>query len=86
MLGSGSVGNDACIGSALSAGEKIIVGTNGFFGDRLVAIAESYGLVMGHILLLMLFLHWVVFLFKWMNGILTYVFKLHRKAWGRHLD
>ena len=45
MVGSGSVGNDACIGSALSTGEKIIVGTNGFFGDRLVAIAESYGLV-----------------------------------------
>ena len=45
MVGSGTVGNDACIGSSLSAGEKIIVGTNGFFGDRLVDIAESYGLI-----------------------------------------
>ena len=44
MPGAGSTGTDACIGSALSTGEKIIVGSNGFFGDRLVAIADSYGL------------------------------------------
>jgi alanine-glyoxylate transaminase / serine-glyoxylate transaminase / serine-pyruvate transaminase len=42
--GAGSTGTDACIGSALSTGEKIIVGSNGFFGDRLITIADSYGL------------------------------------------
>ncbi len=42
--GAGSTATDACIGSALSTGEKIIVGSNGFFGDRLLDIAESYGL------------------------------------------
>lgn len=44
MNGSGSVGTDACIGSALSTGEKIIVAANGFFGDRLKWIGENYGL------------------------------------------
>lgn len=44
MVGSGSAGIDACIGSALSSGEKIIVGINGFFGERLQAIADGYGL------------------------------------------
>ncbi len=44
MVGSGSVALDASIGSALSTGEKIIVGSNGFFGDRLRAMASSYGL------------------------------------------
>jgi alanine-glyoxylate transaminase / serine-glyoxylate transaminase / serine-pyruvate transaminase len=44
MPGSGSAGLDACIGSALSTGEKCLVGNNGFFGDRLVAIAASNGL------------------------------------------
>ena len=28
----------------MQTGEKIIIGNNGFFGDRLVAIAKSYGL------------------------------------------
>ena len=44
MPGSGTLAIDACLGSALSTGEKIIVGTNGFFGDRLVWIAEGNGL------------------------------------------
>lgn len=44
MVGSGTVAIDACIGSAFLTGEKILVGLNGFFGDRLKAIAESYGL------------------------------------------
>ncbi len=44
MVGSGSSGIDACIGSALSTGEKILVGSNGFFGDRLTAVARGYGL------------------------------------------
>ncbi len=45
MPGSGSAGIDACLGSALLTGEKLLVGINGFFGQRLVAIAESSGLV-----------------------------------------
>lgn len=44
MAGSGSSAIDACMGSSMMSGEKIIVGNNGFFGDRLVAIANSYGL------------------------------------------
>ncbi len=44
LPGAGSAGTDACIGSALSTGDKIIVGSNGFFGDRLITIADSYGL------------------------------------------
>lgn len=44
MVGSGSVALDACIGSAFSSGEKVLVGVNGFFGERLQAIAISNGL------------------------------------------
>jgi alanine-glyoxylate transaminase/serine-glyoxylate transaminase/serine-pyruvate transaminase len=43
MPGSGTLAIDACLGSSLSTGEKIIVGTNGFFGDRLVSIAQGNG-------------------------------------------
>jgi alanine-glyoxylate transaminase/serine-glyoxylate transaminase/serine-pyruvate transaminase len=35
---------DMAIGSLLATGEKIIVGNNGFFGERLAHIAEGYGL------------------------------------------
>jgi alanine-glyoxylate transaminase/serine-glyoxylate transaminase/serine-pyruvate transaminase len=44
MVGSGSCGLDGCLGSAFSSGEKVIVGLNGFFGERLTDIARSYGL------------------------------------------
>ncbi len=44
MVGSGTVAIDACIGSALSAGETILIGNNGYFGERLVSISKSYGL------------------------------------------
>jgi len=44
MPGSGTCAIDACFGSALSSGEKVVVGVNGFFGERLVSIARSYGL------------------------------------------
>jgi alanine-glyoxylate transaminase/serine-glyoxylate transaminase/serine-pyruvate transaminase len=44
MVGSGTVAIDACVGSSLSTGEKIIIGNNGFFGDRLVSVAKAYGL------------------------------------------
>lgn len=35
---------DMAIGSLLTGGEKIIVGDNGFFGERLAIIARGYGL------------------------------------------
>lgn len=35
---------DMAIGSLLATGDKIIVGENGFFGERLVLIAREYGL------------------------------------------
>jgi alanine-glyoxylate transaminase/serine-glyoxylate transaminase/serine-pyruvate transaminase len=35
---------DMAIGSLQATGEKIIVGNNGFFGDRLAQIANGYGL------------------------------------------
>lgn len=45
FVGSGTAGIDACVGSSLATGDKIIVGSNGFFGDRLIWIAEGNGLV-----------------------------------------
>jgi len=44
MAGSGTSAIDACMGSSMMSGEKIIIGNNGFFGDRLVAVANSYEL------------------------------------------
>ncbi|MCC6147540.1 MAG: alanine--glyoxylate aminotransferase family protein [Anaerolineaceae bacterium] len=44
MVGSGSCAIDACMGSAFSTGEKVLIGFNGHFGDRLLAVAEGYGL------------------------------------------
>jgi alanine-glyoxylate transaminase/serine-glyoxylate transaminase/serine-pyruvate transaminase len=35
---------DMAIGSLLATGQKIIIGSNGFFGDRLSAMAEAHGL------------------------------------------
>jgi alanine-glyoxylate transaminase/serine-glyoxylate transaminase/serine-pyruvate transaminase len=42
--GPASALHDMAIGSLLARGEKIIVGLNGFFGDRLAAISQAYGL------------------------------------------
>jgi len=42
--GAASALHDMAMGSLLASGQKIIVGRNGFFGDRLVEIAEAYGL------------------------------------------
>ncbi len=44
LVGSGSAANDACIGSLCPSGKKILVGVNGFFGERLCAIADNYHL------------------------------------------
>jgi alanine-glyoxylate transaminase/serine-glyoxylate transaminase/serine-pyruvate transaminase len=40
--GSGSAGLDAAIGSTVGNDDKILVLSNGFFGDRLADIAQSY--------------------------------------------
>ncbi len=44
LVGSGSSALDACLGSSLAAGEEVLIGVNGWFGERLVTIAQSYGL------------------------------------------
>jgi len=41
MAGSGTCAIDACMGSALRTNEKVIIGNNGFFGDRLISIAKA---------------------------------------------
>jgi alanine-glyoxylate transaminase/serine-glyoxylate transaminase/serine-pyruvate transaminase len=40
--GSGTTGLDAAVGSLLARGDKVLVLTNGAFGERLKAIAKSY--------------------------------------------
>lgn len=42
LAGPGTSGLDAAIGSTIGDGKKILVATNGFFGDRLRQIAEAY--------------------------------------------
>ena len=44
MVGSGSAGLDAAVGSMTAPGDTIIIGCNGFFGERIIAIAQDYGL------------------------------------------
>lgn len=44
LSGSGSAAIDAAIGSLTSTGETVVIGNNGFFGDRLEQISEGYGL------------------------------------------
>ena len=44
IVGSGSAAIDACIGSCVPNGGKILIGINGFFGERLKSIAENYNL------------------------------------------
>lgn len=43
--GSGSCGLDSCISNSLSINDKIIVFSNGFFGERLIEIANQYHLL-----------------------------------------
>lgn len=43
LVGSGSAGLDAAIGSLLAPGDTALVGVNGYFGQRLAAIARAYG-------------------------------------------
>jgi len=44
LVGSGSSAIDACIGSLVASGKKMIIGINGFFGLRMKEIAESYNI------------------------------------------
>jgi alanine-glyoxylate transaminase/serine-glyoxylate transaminase/serine-pyruvate transaminase len=44
LVGSGSAGLDAAVGSMTAPGDTIIIGCNGFFGERIVAIGQAYGL------------------------------------------
>lgn len=43
MFSPGSAALEACIGSLLAPGQRMIVGDNGFFGQRMAAIARSHG-------------------------------------------
>jgi aspartate aminotransferase-like enzyme len=43
-LSAGSSALDAALGSSLAGGEEIVIGVNGWFGERLVTIASQYGL------------------------------------------
>ena len=45
MVGSGTAGIDAAIGSAVATGEHMIVVDNGFFSGRMEEIAAGYGIV-----------------------------------------
>jgi len=44
MPGPGSAGLDAALGSLLPPGSHVLIPTNGFFGERMAAIAEANGL------------------------------------------
>ena len=44
LVGSGSAGLDAAIGSCLASGSRLAVIRNGFFGERLGEIAAAYGI------------------------------------------
>lgn len=41
LPGSGTLGNDAAVQSLFAPGDKVVVGVNGFFGKRLVEIAQA---------------------------------------------
>jgi alanine-glyoxylate transaminase/serine-glyoxylate transaminase/serine-pyruvate transaminase len=44
MAGPGTAGLDAALGSLLRTGDKVLIPRNGFFGQRLGAVAQNYGL------------------------------------------
>jgi alanine-glyoxylate transaminase/serine-glyoxylate transaminase/serine-pyruvate transaminase len=44
LSGSGTAAIDAAIGSLTTTGETAVVGTNGYFGDRLEEVCAGYGL------------------------------------------
>lgn len=44
MAGPGTAGLEAALGSLMRTGERVLVASNGFFGQRLLTVAQSYGL------------------------------------------
>lgn len=44
MVGPGTAGLDAALGSLLRTGDKVLIPRNGFFGQRLGVVAQNYGL------------------------------------------
>jgi alanine-glyoxylate transaminase/serine-glyoxylate transaminase/serine-pyruvate transaminase len=44
MAGPGTAGLEAALGSLMQTGERVLVTSNGFFGERLGTVARSYGL------------------------------------------
>ncbi len=50
VVGPGSAALDAALGSLVRSGEKVLVPQNGFFGQRLSAIASSHGLEVREVL------------------------------------
>jgi len=42
LPGSGTAANEAAIASLLRQGDKVIIGSNGMFGDRLIELAQAY--------------------------------------------
>jgi len=49
LVGPGTAGIDAAMGSLFYSGEKVLVLSNGFFGTRLVAVARAHGLEVVHL-------------------------------------
>lgn len=49
MPGPGTAALDAALGSLMRTGDKVLVARNGFFGDRLAAMARAYGLDVRHV-------------------------------------
>jgi alanine-glyoxylate transaminase/serine-glyoxylate transaminase/serine-pyruvate transaminase len=49
MVGPGTAGLDAALGSLTHTGDKVMVTHNGFFGRRLGTVAENYGLQVCHL-------------------------------------
>lgn len=43
LFASGSAALDACIGSLLAPGQRMVIGNNGFFGARMTSIAQAHG-------------------------------------------
>jgi alanine-glyoxylate transaminase/serine-glyoxylate transaminase/serine-pyruvate transaminase len=49
MPGPGSAGLDAALGSLLPPGGRVLIPTNGFFGERMATIAEANGLAVDRV-------------------------------------
>jgi alanine-glyoxylate transaminase / serine-glyoxylate transaminase / serine-pyruvate transaminase len=45
LFGPGTAGVETCLGSCLAAGDELLVGVNGMFGERVAEVAGALGLV-----------------------------------------